>query len=72
MSATEVSDALDLLVKIGMLEKKKLYQQAGKRLLSFHRHEKSDLPRLLQERLCRLVRIGEHSNPTPASGDRSP
>ena len=58
--------------EIGMLEKKKLYQQAGKRLLSFHRHEKSDLPRLLQERLCRLVRIGEHSNPTPASGDRSP
>ena len=48
-------DTLDY--QIGMLEKKKLYQQAGKKLLSFYRSEKVDLPRLLFERLSHHLRI---------------
>lgn len=50
-----MEDNLDY--QIGMLEKKKLYQQAGKRLLSFYRHEKADLPRLLHERIGRYMRL---------------
>jgi len=52
-----MEDNLDY--QIGMLEKKKLYQQAGKRLLSFYRHEKADLPRLLHERIGRYMRLGD-------------
>ena len=48
-------DTLDY--QIGMLEKKKLYQQAGKKLLSFSRSEKVDIPRLLFERLSHHLRI---------------
>jgi hypothetical protein len=50
-----MEDNLDY--QIGMLEKKKLYQQAGKRLVSFYRREKSQLPHLLRERLSRFMRI---------------
>ena len=48
-------DTLDY--QIGMLEKKKLYQQAGKKLLSFYRSEKADLPRLLSERLSHQLYV---------------
>jgi hypothetical protein len=60
-----MEDNLDY--QIGMLEKKKLYQQSGKRLLSFYRHEKADLPRLLHERLSRFMRL---SLPAAAAGER--
>jgi HEAT repeat. len=50
-----MTDNLDY--KIGMLEKKKLYQQAGKRLLSFYHHEKPQLASLLRERLSKYMRI---------------
>lgn len=52
-----MEDNLDY--QIGMLEKKKLYQQAGKRLVSFYGREKADLPRLLRERLGRYMRLEE-------------
>jgi hypothetical protein len=50
-------DTLDY--QIGMLEKKKLYQQAGKKLISFYRNDKADLQRLLPERLSHHMHIGE-------------
>jgi RNase P subunit RPR2 len=50
-----MEDNLDY--QIGMLEKKKIYQQAGKKLLSFYRREKPDLPILLHERLSRFIRL---------------
>ncbi len=50
-----MEDNLDY--QIGMLEKKKLYQQAGKRLASFYRHEKADLQGLLRERLGHHIRF---------------
>ncbi|HAS82812.1 MAG TPA: hypothetical protein DCS43_09110 [Verrucomicrobia bacterium] len=53
--------------QIGMLEKKKLYQQAGKRLLSFYRHEKQDIAQLLRERISRYMQIAE----TPSSRSAS-
>jgi len=53
-------DTLDY--KIGMLEKKKLYQQTGKKLLSFHRHEIKELPALLHKRISQYFRV------TPMSG----
>ena len=72
-----MEDNLDY--QIGMLEKKKLYQSAGKRLLSFYRHEKPDLPRLLHERLSRYMRlahpaplVGERSESAPTSGGHHP
>jgi len=64
-----MEDNLDY--QIGMLEKKKLYQQAGKRLLSFYRHEKSDLAHLLHERLSRYMRIGEPGTSAVASAAAS-
>jgi hypothetical protein len=39
--------------EIGMLEKKKLYQQSGKKLLSVYRRDLPTLPRLLNEHLAR-------------------
>lgn len=51
-------DTLDY--QIGMLEKKKLYQQAGKKLVSFYRKEKADLHRVLVERLSPHMRISKH------------
>lgn len=65
-----MEDNLDY--QIGMLEKKKLYQQSGKRLLSFYRHEKSELSSLLHERLSRFMRIGEHSESATAHGENAP
>lgn len=44
-----LEDKLDY--RIGMLEKQKLYQQAGKRLLSLYAHEKSRLRQALREKL---------------------
>lgn len=48
-------DTLDY--KIGMLEKKKLYQQAGKKLVSFYYTEYEKLPELLADRLGRYFRV---------------
>ena len=45
-----MEDNLDY--RIGMLEKKKLYQQAGKKLVSLHAHEGDRLPRSLREKLA--------------------
>lgn len=44
-----LEDKLDY--RIGMLEKQKLYQQAGKRLLSLYAHEKPRLRETLREKL---------------------
>lgn len=54
-----MEDNLDY--QIGMLEKKKLYQQAGKKLISFYRNEKGDLSNLLHERLSRYMRVSSPS-----------
>ncbi|MCX7004145.1 MAG: HEAT repeat domain-containing protein [bacterium] len=43
--------------KIGMLKKKKLYQQEGKRLVSFYFSEKPRLRELLRQKLARYVRL---------------
>ncbi len=43
--------------RIGMLEKKKLYQQAGKKLLSLYAHEKARLREALREKLGRHARL---------------
>lgn len=57
--------------RIGMLEKKKLYQQAGKRLLSLYASDKPDLRQKLREGLTRQdprPRVDEPqrvSDPTP-------
>lgn len=50
-----MEDNLDY--RIGMMEKEKLYQQAGKRLVSLHAHEKSRLREVLREKLGRYARI---------------
>lgn len=47
-----MEDNLDY--RIGMLEKLKLYQQAGKKLISLHAHEKTRLREALREKLSRL------------------
>jgi hypothetical protein len=56
-------DTLDY--QIGMLEKKKLYQQAGKKLISFYRNEKTQLNNLLHERLSRFMALPPLRSPTP-------
>lgn len=43
--------------QIGMLEKKKLYQQAGKKLVSLYSREKPRLREVLRERLSRHARL---------------
>lgn len=43
--------------KIGMLKKKKLYQQQGKRLISLHYEDKPRLRDVLREKLCKYVRL---------------
>ena len=45
--------------QIGMLEKRKLYQQAGKKLLSLYAREKPRLREVLRERLARFVKFSE-------------
>ena len=50
-----MEDNLDY--RIGMLEKQKLYQQAGKRLVSLHAHEKPHLREVLRERLSLRMRL---------------
>ena len=57
-----MEDNLDY--QIGMLEKKKLYQQAGKKLVSLYAHEKPRLREALREKLSRYIRIG----PAPTTG----
>lgn len=47
-----MEDNLDY--RIGMLEKQKLYQQAGKRLVSLYAREKPRLAEVLREKLSRL------------------
>jgi len=56
-------DTLDY--QIGMLEKKKLYQQASKKLISFYRNEKSQLHTLLHERLSRYMQLPPLRSSTP-------
>lgn len=57
--------------QIGMLKKKKLYQQTGKRLVSIYREDLPELDAVLQKKLSRYLRFGE-SGPTtpPHSEDR--
>jgi DNA-directed RNA polymerase subunit RPC12/RpoP len=43
--------------RIGMLEKAKLYQQAGKRLVSLYAHEKPRLREALREKLGKYARL---------------
>ncbi len=43
--------------KIGMLIKKKLYQQQGKKLISVYYKEKDDLKNILKEKLSRYIKI---------------
>jgi hypothetical protein len=50
-----MEDNLDY--RIGMMEKEKLYQQAGKRLVSLRAHEKPRLREVLREKLGRYARI---------------
>ena len=50
-----MEDNLDY--QIGMMEKKKLYQQAGKKLVSLHAHEKSRLRDALREKLRPHVKL---------------
>jgi hypothetical protein len=50
-----MEDNLDY--RIGMLEKAKLYQQAGKRLLSLYAHEKPRLAQVLRAKLGRYARV---------------
>lgn len=50
-----MEDNLDY--QIGMREKKKLYQQAGKKLISLHAHEKPRLRDALWEKLGRHARL---------------
>lgn len=50
-----MEDNLDY--QIGMMEKKKLYQQAGKKLISLYAHEKPHLREALREKLGRYARL---------------
>ena len=50
-----MEDNLDY--QIGMLEKKKLYQQAGKRLVSLHARDKPRLREALREKLARHAHL---------------
>jgi hypothetical protein len=51
-----MEDNLDY--RIGMMEKTKLYQQAGKRLISLYAHEKPRLRDALREKLSKHARVG--------------
>ena len=70
-----MEDNLDY--QIGMLEKKKLYQQAGKKLVSLHASEKHRLRDALREKLSLHVRLPNHAcrlsapvdTPIPLSSD---
>ena len=57
-------DTLDY--QIGMLEKKKLYQQASKKLISLYRNEKQRLPELLSEYLSRYMRLPPSRSAMPS------
>ncbi len=50
-----MEDNLDY--QIGMLEKKKLYQQAGKKLVSLYAHEKPRLREALRDKLSRHAKL---------------
>lgn len=61
-----MEDNLDY--RIGMMEKMKLYQQAGKKLVSLHAHEKPRLREALREKLGRHMRLPP--DPPAAMPDR--
>lgn len=48
--------------KIGMLKKKKLYQQQGKRMISLYREDKPHLEKVLRKKLNRYVRFDPQRN----------
>lgn len=61
-----MEDNLDY--QIGMLEKLKLYQQAGKRLISLHAHDKPRLRDALHQQLARYLRLPTpKTTPSPAN-----
>jgi hypothetical protein len=61
-----MEDNLDY--RIGMLEKQKLYQQAGKKLVSLYAREKPRLREALREKLSRYVRLDNR----PATAGATP
>jgi hypothetical protein len=63
-----MEDNLDY--RIGMLEKQKIYQQAGKKLLSLHARDRPRLREALRERLATHIRLPAASSPS-ASGSES-
>jgi hypothetical protein len=63
-------DTLDY--QIGMLEKKKLYQQASKKLISFYRNEKAQLRNLLHERLSHYMQLPPLRSSTPPLSNGQP
>ena len=60
-----MADNLDY--QIGMLEKKKLYQQAGKKLVSLYAHDKPRLRESLREKLASHARL-----PSPPDQEKNP
>lgn len=62
-----MEDNLDY--QIGMLEKKKLYQQAGKKLVSLYARERPRLRQVLREKLAMHARVpvGEERGGTPSN-----
>jgi hypothetical protein len=69
-----MEDNLDY--RIGMLEKLRLYQQAGKRVLSLHARDKPRIREVLRERLDLHLRLGTDSRhcqaPTPQNVTERP
>ncbi|OPZ30603.1 MAG: HEAT repeat protein [Lentisphaerae bacterium ADurb.BinA184] len=59
-----MEDNLDY--RIGMLEKQKLYQQAGKRVLSLYAHERPRLREALRKKLSRHLRLAPPPEAPPA------
>jgi hypothetical protein len=62
-----MEDNLDY--RIGMMEKTKLYQQAGKRLISLHAAEKHRLREVLREKLGRYAQVGTTTGKGEANHD---
>ncbi len=60
-----MADNLDY--QVGMLEKKKLYQQAGKKLVSLYAHDKPRLRESLREKLASHARL-----PSPPDQEKNP
>ena len=62
-----MQDNLDY--RIGMLEKKKLYQQAGKRLVSLYPHDRPRLRQVLREKLSLFMRLPGVDTPPVSLGE---